>query len=170
MNHTTQLEQLIQALKNLLGVHKQLIEAGTTKLSAMRKADYAMIESATARESFLADRLALAEHSLRCAAEELADAVWYERDIRVPLTLSDLAERLQEPHRSQVLSLSGKVRELAEQLQHTNTLSRQVGGVVLEQFAMIQRLMAEKSRDIGLYGSAGKPALLSAHSTLDATG
>ena len=161
-----EIELLVEQLHELRDVHEQLLLAARSKQSAMRAGDVDALQSWSAREQFLVDRIAAAEQQRRAIVDALAQTLHLEG----PVTLTLLAGKLEEPDRSRLLALAGAIRSLAEQIRQTNQINDAVTREILQCFAQMQQQYAVARCDIGLYDTSGHKQLVTGVPILDAVG
>ena len=161
-----EIDALVEQLQELRELHDQLLLAARGKQSAMRCGDVDALQSWSAREKFLIDRITGAESARRATVEALAQALGREG----PVTVTVLAAQLGEPDRSRVLALAAAIRALAEQIHQINQINDAVSREILECFAQMHRRYAVARCDIGLYDTNGRKQLVTGAALLDAVG
>lgn len=159
-------DRLVEPLLELRDLHEQLVQAATRKQRGMRSGDMDGVESWSARETFLVERIKTTDEQRREATEDLAR----ELGMTEPATVSQLAGRLAEPHRSRLLALAGAIRASAEQVYQINQINDAVTREILQCFAQMQRQYTQTQCDIGLYDPNGQRRLVDGVSILDAVG
>ena len=119
---------LVRLLSDLTELHGELAMHMRHKLDAIKAADTDRITSITAREMVLAERAMEREGLRRQITRQMLAGLGLGKSLSEPVKLSDLAERLSEPRRSQVLvaaaGLRARLQEI-EQMRVTTTLVTQ---------------------------------------------
>ena len=116
---------LVRLLSDLAVLYGELAMHMHDKLEAIKRADSDRIMSITAREMTLADRVAQ-RNGLRRQITRLL-----QQELRLPadtVRITDLAEHLPEPRRSQLITVSAGLKKqlsVMEQLRLTSTLVTQ---------------------------------------------
>lgn len=161
-----QVDALVEQLQVLRERHEQLLVAVRGKQRAMRAGDMGQLESWSARERFLIERIEAADRDRRDVARPLGEAL----GLGEAATLTELANRLEEPHRSRLVALAGAIRSTAEQVYQINQVNDAVTREILSCFAQMQRQIAAAHCDLGLYDPNGHKQLGSTVNILDAVG
>jgi len=119
---------LVQLLSQLTDLHGELAMHMRNKLDAIKAADTDCISSITARETVLAERAMEREGMIRKISREMLIGLGLNKTLSEPVKLTNLAEHLPEPGRSQVLvaasGLRARLQEI-EQMRVTTTLITQ---------------------------------------------
>lgn len=157
---------MIDQLADLRRLYEQLLMAVRKKQTCMRSGDMAGLESWSAREKFLIERVTSGDEHRRQLAQSVAD----ELDVDRELTLTQLSAHVDEPERSKLLALAGAIRNVAEQVYQVNQVNDAVTRDILDCFAQMHRQFAQTQSDIGLYDPKGERKLVRQVSMLDAVG
>jgi len=165
-DQTSDIDILIEQLLELRDLHEQLLHVVRNKQRCMRSGDMDRVQSWSARETFLVESIRAGDAGRRETIATLAEPL----DVDRPVTVSRLAERVHEPHRSKLLALAGATRNLAEQIYQVNQVNDAVTREILHCFAHMQREFAASQSDIGLYDPNGQRCLTPNVSILDAVG
>jgi flagellar biosynthesis/type III secretory pathway chaperone len=159
-------DALAEQLHQIHAMHEQLLLAVRGKQRAMRAGDMGGLDSWSARERFLLERIEAADQVRRDAAKPIGKALGLDDAV----TLTELATRLEEPHRSKLLALAGAIRSTAEQVYQINQVNDAVTREILSCFAQMQRQVTAAHCDLGLYDPNGRKQMGSAVNILDAVG
>ncbi len=159
-------DALIESLIEMKRLQEQLSDALTGKQKAMRSGDMDSLESWSAREKFLIDKVSDVERVSRRLASELGK----KQGLSAEIGLTQLAERFSEPNRSRLLALVGAIRTIAERVRQMNRINDEVTREILCCFADIQRQMSAVHCDTGLYDTTGRKKVGIPHGFLDAVG
>ncbi|MFA5864404.1 MAG: flagellar protein FlgN [Phycisphaerae bacterium] len=159
-------DNMAEHLRDLHGLHEQLLTVVHGKQRAMRTGDMNGLDSWSARERFLIERIEQVDQSRREEAKPLGQLLGLDENS----TLSTLANHLEEPHRSKLLALAGAIRGTAEQVYQINQVNDAVTREVLSCFAQMQRQITSAHCDLGLYDPNGHKQMGNAVNILDAVG
>lgn len=166
MDGNVDIKRLVGQLLDLRELHEQLLLAVRSKQQSMRRGQTSALESWSAREKFLLDRISEAEQNRREQVRKVSEQL----NINDTPTVSRLAAAFDEPERSQLLVAAGAIRDLAEAIVQVNRVNDAVTREVLECFAQVRRQFAASQCDIGLYDLKGQRQLSGHVSILDAVG
>jgi len=168
MNRDNQIlfETLIDNLIQLKNLQEQMVQTLTGKQRAMRTGDMDALESWSAREKFLVDKIRKSEQASRRALAELTKAMGLEDDTGI----TQLASKFEEPDRSRLLALVGAIRVSAERVHHMNQINDEVTRQILCCFADIQRQITAIHCDTGIYDTTGQKKIGIPRGFLDAVG
>ena len=161
-----QINILVDRLHELRELHEQLLASVHAKLRAMRNGDINSLNSWSARENFLIRQIEEAEKQRRGQSLVLSKAL----DLDEKVTLTQMANHLDEPHRSKLLALAGAIRGVVEQIYQINHVNDAVTREILNCFAQMQRQIKSTHCDIGLYDPNGRKQMGSTINILDAVG
>ncbi len=161
-----QFEDFIANLKEVKNVNEQLMNVVQNKHRAMRTGNLDSLQSCSAREKFLIDKISEIEKAMQTKFRTLAEHLNINPESRV----LNLAEKLAEPHRSRLLILVGTIRSTTEKIYQINQINDEVTRHILNCFADVQRQITAVSNDIGLYDTNGNKQLANQNSILDAVG
>ncbi len=159
-------DALIENLVELKRLQEQMSDALSGKQKAMRQGDMNSLESWSAREKFLIDKIGESETVSKKLASELARKNGLDGEIG----LTQLANKFGEPYRSRLLALIGAIRTIAERVRQMNQVNDEVTRQILCCFADIQRQISAAHCDTGLYDTTGQKKVGIPHGFLDAVG
>lgn len=161
---------LVTLMGDLKKLHDEMLSVIQQKLNAMRRADTDALNSCVARERFLAERVQKQEGLRR----QLVQILWKELGLPSEqssgLGLRDLAERLPEPRRGQLLVLGEELRELIGKIDNANKVVALVTGEMLKHFRHVHSAMARSGPSTGRYAANGQIAVERPTQVFDAVG
>ncbi len=157
-------EEFVALLVQQKEFYEALLQTEQGKLKAMREGNLDLLESWTAREAFLVERIKFLDNFIHQCLQQFGGSA--ENKIRI----KDLAESLPEPIRSRVLTLSETIRKLAEEVKSVNQIVGEVSNYMLDMFYEIRRNLADMYVDPGIYNSDGRRFEPISSSVLDAVG
>jgi len=148
--------ELLIVMGELKQLHEELLTVLQQKLAAMRRADTEGLNSCTARQRFLVDRIRQKEGLRRQVVQLIGKAMGMPAERAADWPLRELAERLPEPRRGQLLAQAAVVREILLAIDKTNTVAALVTGEMLKHFQQVCAAMARTGQSTGTYSSAGR--------------
>jgi hypothetical protein len=163
---TVNINDLVKSLQELRELHEQLLLAVRGKQRTMRTGEMNSLESWSARERFLIERISESDETRRASARSVADRLGLGDSV----TITELANHLAEPDRSRLLALAGAIRSTAEGIYQINQVTDAVTREILSCFAQMQRQITAAHCDLGLYDPNGHKQLGHAINILDAVG
>jgi hypothetical protein len=162
--------QVVKVLGEMKRLHDELAVVVRQKLAAMRAADTDGMRSAVAREEFLARRIreqdGLRKQVLQLLGEQMGMSAAQAR----AMTLSELAGRVNEPSRSQLLLLAATLRETVRETAECNRIVAVVSREMLKHFRQIYEVMAQASGTPGVYSWTGRAEVRPGTAVFEAVG
>ncbi len=158
---------LVDLLDELLRLQTELEVVLRSKLDAMKRADTAAIQSASAREGLLIRRLAQLD---RRRAELLANWPAERPRGETPRTLSLLAESLAEPHRGRMTALAAGLRQRVAAVADLHRVITIVSAEMLAHYRKVFDAMTRGPDDADLYTPRGRAGSARTTRVLDAVG
>jgi hypothetical protein len=156
---------LLDMLRGTKAAHQRLLAIANLKLDAMRTYDVdALLELAEReRQELLAtDQLELARRALQ---GRLATALR-----PAEATTSNLAARLSEPRKSQLLVAAAELREVIERLARTNRMTSKISLAVVQSVGKVLKIVTGIAQHAGLYSRNGRKAAVQGVHVLDIAG
>lgn len=134
---------LARLLGDLAGLHAELAMHMRGKLEAVKQADANRIQSITARETLLADKAAEREGLRRQITARLLQSLGRNdtRSAGESITLSQLAELLPEPRRSQLLVAAAGLREKVREIDAMRQTMSLITDEMLKHLAEVLKVM-----------------------------
>lgn len=160
--------QLAESLAGLRRLYEELVAVLGRKLDAMKRADSDALGSCGARERFLAGQIAEVEVGRKQLLGQLQGQLGF--DARRGVTISQVAERLDEPARSQLLVLAEGLRHLVTEADRLNQVGALVTKELLVHFRRVYEAMRMPQAGDGLYGPHGGREAVGAERLIDAVG
>lgn len=159
-------DRLVGHLQDLRDLYDQLLQTARNKQRTMRSGDMDGMESWSAREQFLAQRIAEIEAQRKDHTQQIGRKMGFQQTPKV----SVLAQQMPEPYRSRLLALAGAVRSNAEKVYQVNQVNDAVTQEILGCFTQVQRKIATERCDLGLYDYHGQKRITNHVNLLDAVG
>lgn len=155
----TKVDNLVRDLVRLLGdlgvLHAELLMHMKNKLEAVKRADSDAVQSITARELVLADRAKEREGLRRQITDRIVECLGLDAARSRTMRLSELAEHLPEPRRSQLLVSAAGLREKVAEIDRLNRTSEQVTRAMLHHLSEVMQVMTAGPATGDVYGRTG---------------
>ena len=158
--------KLADLMHEELRLQKDLADTLQNKLEAMRHHDTMRLEGITVQEQAVINAVQQVAAQRNSLLRRITTALSLGRS--GPPTAKDIARQSAEPTRTRLLSLAGKLKEQAQAVQRLNHITEIASRKILTHFDNIFGIIANSGRDIGLYGRAGRTALLEQNRLVDA--
>ena len=160
---------LVRLLQGLMGIHAEVALHMRTKLEAIKRADTETVQSITAREMLLAGRLQEREGLRRQLMDRLAECLGIEKGRGRKMRLSELAEMLGEPQRSQLLVTAAGLREKVAEMDRLRITTTVITQEMLTHLRAIVAVMtAGVSSDV--YSRTGRRERVGSANVFEAVG
>lgn len=161
---------LVRLLDEMRELYGQLRTTIRKKLQAMREASIELLQSCTAREGFLAGRIAEREGLRRQLVERLAGRLGLAPAAARSMPVSQVAQHLSEPLRGRLLAVAAGLREQAEAVQTANRTAALATGSMLKHLRAVTDAMTEGGTESTVYSAAGRPEVHQAVRVFEAVG
>lgn len=133
--------ELARLMGELADLHGELAMHLRNKLAGARQADSAKIQSITAREKLLVERLSEREGLRRRLCRHIAGKLGWPEERREKIKLDELASELAEPYRSQLLTAAVGLRKTVEEIERLRVTMTLVTQVMLEHLDHVLAVM-----------------------------
>lgn len=161
-------EQVIAMLGEMKALHDELCMVVKRKLDALRRADVDAIQSATAREDFLARRIHECDGMRKQVMELIATSMGVARSHAREMTVSELADRVGEPASSRLVVLAAALRDRIRETAEANRVAALITQEMLKHFRHVYDVMATANQQPGVYTRSGSAAPRRAVSVFEA--
>ena len=158
---------LVRLLSELTGFYGELATHMHDKLEAIKRADTDRIMSITAREMTLADRVAQ-RNGLRRQIMRLLQKELKLRE--VPMRVTDLAEHLPEPRRSQLITVAAGLKKQLSAMEQLRLTSSMVTQEMLKHLQEILSVMTAGAPGGDVYLRTGNRQASSTAHVFEAVG
>lgn len=148
-------KDLVRLLADLGGLHGEMAMHMRDKLEAVKQADSDRIQSITAREMLLADRVAEREGLRRQITARIVQGLGLDADGGQSLSLAELAECFSEPRRSQLLVSAAGVREKLHEIRRTQTTTSLITQEMLKHLGAVLDVMRSGGASTDIYSRTG---------------
>ena len=156
--------QMVELLKDLLGVQERLLTLALARQEAMRAYDMGAMNGLLERER---GELAAME-SVEKRRTVLVEACRRVMGRGANPTTSEIAGMCKEPTRTQILVLSGKSRGVIAKLERANRINVKVSTAVVASISRVLKIVTGIAQHAGLYMSNGRKASVHGIHLLDA--
>ena len=152
----TLLRDLLSLLGDIETLHGELLGSINGKVEAMRKNDHAVMRELGKREHSLVATI----HEREGLRRQLMDVIgkeagWPARTAR-GLSTSQLASRLSEPQRSQLIDAGNRLRQVVSRVARTNRVAGQIAGRILNHLQWVFASVKPRGENpVGYTGSGG---------------
>ena len=147
---------LVRLLSELTELHGELAMHMRNKLDAIKAAETDRITSITAREMVLTERAMEREGLRRQIARQILIGLGLSKSMSEPVKLSDLAERLPEPRRSQVLVAAAGLRTRLQEIEQMRVTTTLITQEMLNHIGEVISAMTSGGPSNDVYGRTGQ--------------
>lgn len=125
-------KNLVRLLTQMVQLHGELATLMSGKLDAMKRAESDRVASITAREQMLVERVSEREGLRRQITREIVEGLGLDPAEHEQIRMTELAEHLPEPRRSQLLVASAGLREKLEAIERMRVTTTLVTQEILQ--------------------------------------
>ncbi len=157
--------ELLGLLREMLAGQERLLKLALARREAMRTFDIAKMEMLTGMER--AETAGMANLDKRRAV-----LVGQFRGVLgkgVVPTVTEIARRVNEPAKSQLLGLAAQVKEMLEQLERNTRINATISETVVKGLAKVLKVVTGLAQHAGLYMRNGRKAALHGIHLLEVT-
>ncbi len=147
---------LVRLLDDMRQLYDDLQTTIDRRLEAVRRARVDDVQSCTTREGDLADRISNRDGLRRQLVRTTASGFGIEPEAATTMTLSNLAERMDEPQRGRLLTASAALRGAVEALRTVHRTASVVTLEMLKHFQAITDAVARTGCEPGMYTVRGQ--------------
>ena len=147
---------LVHLLDDMRQLYDELQATIRRRLEAIRRARMDDVQSCTSRESYLADRISNRDGLRRQLVRTTASGFGISPEAATTMTLSNLAERMDEPQRGRLLTASAALRGAVEALRTIHRTASVVTLEMLKHFQAITDAVARTGCEPGVYTVGGR--------------
>jgi len=148
-------KDLVRLLADLGGLHGEMAMHMRDKLEAIKQADADRIQSITARELLLADRVAEREGLRRQIAARIVRGLGLEAGEGQSPSLTELAEHFGEPRRSQLLVAAAGLREKLHEIARVQARTSLITQQMLKHLGAVLDVMRSGGVNTDIYSRSG---------------
>lgn len=157
--------EMVALLRAILASQQRLVRLALIRREAMRTFDVERMETLLEQER--AESLTLAELDKR--RQGLVSQFRNHLGKGVEPTVSEIARRVSEPARSQLLSVAGEIKAAVEQVERNMRINATVSEAVVKGLAKVLKIVTGVAQHAGLYMRNGRKAALHGIHLLEVT-
>jgi hypothetical protein len=157
--------ELLTLLRELLAGQERLLAMALARREAMRTFDMARLETVAGQERV--ETVKMVELDKRRAA--LTGRLRAALGGGTPATVSEVARRVEEPARSQLLALAAQLKETVEKVERNARINATVSETVVKGLAKVLKVVTGLAQHAGLYMRNGRKAALHGIHLLEVT-
>jgi len=161
---------LVRLLTDLVGLHGELATHMRSQVEAVKQADSARIESITARQQVLADRLIEREGLRRQITKRILGGLGLDPAGYRSIRLSELADHFPEPRRSQLLVAAAGLKEKARQIERMRVTTTLITQEMLKHLGQVVAVMTAGGGQADVYSPSGRRQGLESANVFEAVG
>ena len=148
-------QELVRLVTEMARLHEELAMHMRNKLDAIKRADSDQIQSITARETVLAERLTEREGLRRQMTKRILAGVGLNAEANKSIRLTELAEHFAEPRRSQLLVAAAGLREKVHEVDRIRVTTTLITEEMLKHMREVFSVMTAGGFETGVYSRTG---------------
>jgi hypothetical protein len=157
--------ELLSLLREMLAGQQRLLTLAVARRDAMRAFDVARLEALTEQERAELQAQAAVDARRKALVVQIKAAVGKNVDP----TVSEIAKRVGEPQRSQLLALAAQIKAAVEQVERNTRINATVSDAVVKGLAKVLKVVTGMAQHAGLYMRNGRKAALHGIHLLEVT-
>ena len=155
--------ELVTLLQDLLTANERALGLARARQEAMRVYDVAVLTGLIEREEIDGRAMETLEKRRRELLVRFRQVLGFEP------TTSQVAARVNEPLKSQLLGLAGQVRAVLEQIERINRVNAKVSEAVIKSLSKILKIVTGVAQHAGMYMRNGRKAAMAGIHLLELT-
>lgn len=155
--------ELVTLLQDLLAAHERLLGLARSRQEAMRTYDVTTLAVLIEREEIESRGMEKLE---KRRVELMAK---FKRMLGFEPSTSQVASKVAEPLKSQLLGLAGQLKAIIEQIDRLNRMNAKVSEAVVKSLAKVLKIVTGVAQHAGLYMRNGRKAALAGIHLLELT-
>jgi hypothetical protein len=157
--------ELLDLLREMLLAQQSILRVATLRQEAMRAFDIERLQSLAEQERVEMQRAAELEKRRTALIARLRSQLGN----RVEPTVSEVAKRVSEPVRAQLLGMAAQLKAVVEQVDRANRINAKVSQTVVTGLSKVLKIMTGLAQHAGLYMRNGRKAALKGIHLLEIT-
>jgi flagellar biosynthesis/type III secretory pathway chaperone len=149
------INELLNLLSDLLAGQGRLLALATARRDAMKTFDIARLEALTEQQRVETQALAILDVRRKALVAQFKPLLKGAEP-----TVSEIARRVGEPQKTQLLALAGQIKATVEQLDRANRINATVSEAVIKGLAKVLKIVTGLAQHAGLYMRNGRKAAL----------
>lgn len=147
-------QELLNLLREILAGQQRLLKLGIARRDAMRCFDVARLDILAGQEKVEVQRLTALERR----RQTLAGQIKAQLPRGMEPTVSEVAKRVQEPLKGQLLVIAAQIRDCAHQVERNARINATVSEGVVKGLARVLKVVTGFAQHAGLYLRNGRKA------------
>ncbi len=157
--------ELLTLLRELLAGQERLLGLALARREAMRTLDISRLETVAGQERVETGRLAELDKRRMALTSQMRSAMGGH----VEVTVTEVARRVEEPAKSQLLALAAQLKETVEQVERNTRINATISETVVKGLAKVLKIVTGLAQHAGLYMRNGRKAALHGIHLLEVT-
>ena len=157
--------ELLTLLRELLAGQDRLLKLAVARREAMRVFDIARLETLAAQERTEALRMADLDRRRQGLVGQFRAVLGKGAEA----TVSEIARRVNEPARSQLLGLAAQLKETVAQVERSTRINATISETVVKSLAKVLKVVTGLAQHAGLYMRNGRKAAMRGIHLLEVT-
>jgi len=157
--------ELLGLLRELLAGQDRLLKLALARREAMRAFDIGRLETLADQERAEGARMAELDRRRQGLVGQLKAALGKGVEAKV----TEIARRVNEPARSQLLGLAAQLKETVEQVERSTRINATISETVVKGLAKVLKVVTGLAQHAGLYMRNGRKAALHGIHLLEVT-
>jgi hypothetical protein len=159
------LPELLKLLRDLMAVQERLLSFVKARREAMRTFDIARLGTLAEQEKQLTEALVAIDRRRQTLIGQFKP--FMARGVEP--TISEIAKRVTEPVRSQLLGLAAQIKQSVEQVERNKRINATISEAVVKGLAKVLKVVTGLAQHAGLYMRNGRKAALHGIHLLEVT-
>jgi len=150
-----QVQELLTLLRDMLAGQQQLLRLGHARREAMRIFEISRLDLLTAQEQIEVQKLAAMDRRRMALVQQFRALLPRGTEP----TVSEIAKRVAEPVKGQLLVLAAQIRDAAENVSRNARINATVSEGVIKGLARVLKVVTGFAQHAGLYMRNGRKAV-----------
>jgi hypothetical protein len=157
--------ELLTLLRELLAGQERLLGLALARREAMRTLDISRLETVAGQERVETGRLAELDKRRAALTSQMRAAMGGQAAV----TVTEVARRVEEPAKSQLLALAAQLKETVEKVERNTRINATISETVVKGLAKVLKIVTGLAQHAGLYMRNGRKAALHGIHLLEVT-
>jgi hypothetical protein len=157
--------ELLTLLRELLAGQERLLGLALARREAMRTFDISRLEMVAGQERVETGRMAELEKRRMALTSQMRATLGAGSAV----TVTEVARRVEEPAKSQLLGLAAQLKETVEQVERNTRINATISETVVKGLAKVLKIVTGLAQHAGLYMRNGRKAALHGIHLLEVT-
>jgi hypothetical protein len=157
--------ELLTLLRELLAGQERLLGLALARREAMRTLDISRLETVAGQERAETARMAELDQRRMALTSQMRAVL----GAGTAATVSEVARRVEEPAKSQLLALAAQLKETVEKVERNTRINATISETVVKGLAKVLKIVTGLAQHAGLYMRNGRKAALHGIHLLEVT-